>query len=456
VTDTGCDLVVVGGGVAGWTAACRAQDLGLKVTVVEADETHVSGGNGRLSGGWFHAAYRTPDWPADELSEEVLRTTEGSADREVVTAWSRNVHRAFRYLRSVGATFGPWPDGPLAYQQNVLQPSTYGLKMGCAEWWRGAPYALFMEAHRRVTESAGRFVGGFRAVELTTSSCAITGVLSDTGAEVRGRAVLLCDGGFQGNPDLVAQHITADYTLRGSTSDQGDALLMGTAAGAAVTELASFYGHLLSRDSRTDDRLWPEPSMAHLLERGVVVGPDGRRFLDEPLGDVVAANRLAWSPHAGSSWLLVAAPTWATAGTKGRFPPNPTLVAEGATVVQAQDAAELATALDMPADTLTESVARLPIAEVPSGLVALPIIAGITFVLGGLHVDGGGHVRSEASGIVPGLYAAGGSMGGLQGGPSAGYTGGWSEAATFGMLAAEAVATDLRAGPPAAPVSSAS
>jgi fumarate reductase flavoprotein subunit len=39
---------------------------------------------------------------------------------------------------------------------------------------------------------------------------------------------------------------------------------------------------------------------------------------------------------------------------------------------------------------------------------------------------------------IKGLYAAGGAMGGLQGGPqSKGYTGGWSEATTFGLLAAE-------------------
>ena len=35
------------------------------------------------------------------------------------------------------------------------------------------------------------------------------------------------------------------------------------------------------------------------------------------------------------------------------------------------------------------------------------------------------------------LYAAGGTMGGLQGGPRIGVAGGWSEATTFGLLAAE-------------------
>jgi fumarate reductase flavoprotein subunit len=41
---------------------------------------------------------------------------------------------------------------------------------------------------------------------------------------------------------------------------------------------------------------------------------------------------------------------------------------------------------------------------------------------------------------IPGLLAAGGTMGGLNGGPRSGYAGGWSEAASFGLLAAETAA----------------
>ncbi|HET7386725.1 MAG TPA: FAD-dependent oxidoreductase [Nocardioidaceae bacterium] len=444
-----CDLVVVGAGVAGWVAACRARELGLDVAIVEADEEYVSGGNGRLSGGWFHAAYRSPDWAPDKLREEVLRITENTADAEVVDAWTCNVGRAYRYLGTLGARFGPIPEAALHYQQNVLQPSTYGVEMG-RRWRTGAPYALFEAAHRRFSAADGRFVGGFRGTELIEVASSVRGIVSSTGAAIRARAVLLCDGGFQGNPELVARHITNCYTLRGSASDRGDALTMATAVGAAVTDLAPFYGHLLSRDSVTNDLLWPEPALAQLLERGIIVGSDGRRFIDEQLGDVLAANQLAWSSQAGSSWCVVTEPTWARNGTIGRFPPNPTLEAHGATIIRARDAPELSAALGMPLDALLTSVARLPIAEVPSGLVAIPVIAGITFAMGGIHVDGGGRVRSSRDGVIGGLYAAGGAMGGLQGGPSAGYAGGWSEAATFGLLAAESVAVDLGQHPVAA------
>jgi fumarate reductase flavoprotein subunit len=72
--------------------------------------------------------------------------------------------------------------------------------------------------------------------------------------------------------------------------------------------------------------------------------------------------------------------------------------------------------------------------------MAIPIVAGITFTMGGLLVNPSAQVLDEAERPIPGLYAAGGTMGGLQGGPRIGVAGGWSEASTFALLAVEHVA----------------
>jgi succinate dehydrogenase/fumarate reductase flavoprotein subunit len=72
------------------------------------------------------------------------------------------------------------------------------------------------------------------------------------------------------------------------------------------------------------------------------------------------------------------------------------------------------------------------------------LIAGITFVMGGLLVNGNAQVLDTSDRPIPWLYAAGQAMGGLQGGPRNGYTGGWSEASTFGMLAGEHAASVAR------------
>jgi fumarate reductase flavoprotein subunit len=68
---------------------------------------------------------------------------------------------------------------------------------------------------------------------------------------------------------------------------------------------------------------------------------------------------------------------------------------------------------------------------------AVPVIPGYFFTMGGVLVNGHGQVLDEQEQPIAGLYAAGGTMGGLMGGPRDGYAGGWCEAATFGTLSVE-------------------
>jgi fumarate reductase flavoprotein subunit len=59
--------------------------------------------------------------------------------------------------------------------------------------------------------------------------------------------------------------------------------------------------------------------------------------------------------------------------------------------------------------------------------------------MGGIVVDGDGRVLDQFDRPIPGLYAAGSTIGGLNGGPHAGYVGGLINA-TVGLLAAENIA----------------
>lgn len=61
----------------------------------------------------------------------------------------------------------------------------------------------------------------------------------------------------------------------------------------------------------------------------------------------------------------------------------------------------------------------------------------LTWRAAGLRTPGACSMPDQAEQPAPGLYAAGGAMGSLQGGPCNGYSRGWSEAATFAMLADE-------------------
>ena len=69
----------------------------------------------------------------------------------------------------------------------------------------------------------------------------------------------------------------------------------------------------------------------------------------------------------------------------------------------------------------------------------MPICVAITNTMGGIVVDGDARVLDKNDKPIPGLYAAGSTVGGLDGGPHAGYVGGLIKA-TIGLRAAETIA----------------
>ncbi|HET6875618.1 MAG TPA: FAD-binding protein, partial [Acidimicrobiales bacterium] len=266
---------------------------------------------------------------------------------------------------------------------------------------------------------------------------------------VSARLVVLADGGFQANPELVRRYIGTDrLKLRATSTGSGDGLMMGLAAGGTAVAMRCFYGHLLCRESLVDDRLWPYPLLDGLAGSGVLVGPDGVRFVDEGLGGIAMANHLAWSPSPIGAWVIFDDAAWRTVGCQGATPPNPYLEQHGATVLSAPDVEGLADAMALPRQRVAAAIGDLeprPGEAVPprTGHVSLdtppfhavPVVAGLTFTMGGLAVDGSARVLDASGTPVPGLYAAGGTMGGLHGGPDAGYAGGLLEAAVFGLIA---------------------
>ena len=87
---------------------------------------------------------------------------------------------------------------------------------------------------------------------------------------------------------------------------------------------------------------------------------------------------------------------------------------------------------------------HVPMAVKRAPFYALPICAGITHTTGGILIDERSRVRRKGGGVVAGLYAAGSCVGGIEGGPHAGYVGGLMKALVLGLRAAEDLAAQPR------------
>jgi fumarate reductase flavoprotein subunit len=287
--------------------------------------------------------------------------------------------------------------------------------------------------------------------------------------QITARAVVLADGGFQGNAAMVREHMGIDLAkvkTRGAGTGVGDGMRMAGELGAQMSERKYFYGHMLSRDSFTNDRVWPYPQLDELGTVGLVVNDAGERFVDEGQGGVFVANTIARLVNPLSTWAILDEAIWEGPGRAARIPANPQLAQAGGTIIKAPTLAELAAKTGIAADQLQATVnaynaalssgtcAQLtparsvsPITPMPlskAPYYAVPLCAGVTYTFGGIFTDADARVMSSRGAPIEGLYAVGATTGGLEGGTGGGYVGGLIKGVSFGMRAAEHIVQSVR------------
>lgn len=458
------DLAVVGGGLGGMSAACRAAQLGLKVAVLERGTDVQYPCNTRYSGGILHINGHNVEEPADALAQAIGEMTLGHADMDLARALATDARRAVAWLREEGAKY--IRVGQIVWQQHVLappRPITPGL-----DWKGRGPDVTLRTLEANLAKRGGSLMRGTAATALMESGGACVGVEAQVDGrpvQIAARSVVIADGGFQGNLELIGRHITAapvKIKQRGAATGMGDGLRMAQALGAAVTRLDTFYGHMLSRDSFANDKVWPYPQLDELGTAGIVIDGRGERFTDEGMGGIYVANMIARLADPLSTWAIFDEGIWNGPGKDARIPANPNLIKAGGTVHRADSLRQLAEIIGVPAERFEVTVAAynralgagalasltpkrsttrikaMPLDRPP--YYAVPLCAGITYTMGGLAIDPHGRVQRQGGGAIPGLYAAGAATGGLEGGEGVGYVGGLIKAATFGIRAAEAIA----------------
>ena len=448
------DLIVVGGGLAGLSAANRAAEGGLAVLVLERGAEPDYFCNSRIAGGLLHVAFRDMTRPADEIRASVCESVGGDEGAATALAelLAEDAGKVLAWLRAEGGAFvrGGAPE----FMRWTMAPPRR--RRGGLDWKGRGPDALLRRLTRNLAARGGALRLGAPAEALAVEDGRVVGVETAAGTE-RARFALIADGGFQDNPELVRRHLAPQperLFRRGAGAGRGDGIAMAEAAGAATVGMDRFYGHLLGLDAFGNDRLWPYPTLDSLAAVSLLVDGAGRRFSDEGLGGVFMANELARLEDPEGAAVLFDDRLWREDAADNRYPPalNPSFRAAGGHVFEAPAIERLAEELAMPA--LAETVAAhnagrhepartvsrfpaKPIAEPP--FRAIRAAAGITYSMGGLAIDRAARVLDADGRPIPGLYAAGSAAGGFEGGPRAAYLGGLAKAVATGLRAAEAM-----------------
>lgn len=429
------DVLILGGGMAGHTAAARAAALGAKVMLVEKAPDF--GGNAVLSG--------TSLWTAPTL--EIMRERAPDGDPEIMRRVVERHADAIEWVRSTGV---------------VLSPPRHVL--GYGRGFRFDVVSYFKLCRAIVTNHGGLVATGVTTEELIIGRDGhVVGARlrsSESAFDVDADAVILATGGFQGDPELRRRYLgpNADRVLlRANPHSTGDGMRLAQTAGAALAgDMRTFYGHLMGSPIANFSREHYTRLSTWYSEDGVLVNLHGRRFFDESLGDHHNAQVLVWEPEARGALILdefivhtvklnensVAASLEEMRRSNVRVASAPTLEELGVQIAAwGFDGAEMARTVHelndhllgrIPALAIPRRWRRYPLLDAPYH--AVEVQPAITFTMGGIRIDRDARVLRASGAPIPGLYAAGADIGGAYNG---GYIGGLALACVYGLTAAE-------------------
>jgi tricarballylate dehydrogenase len=485
------DVVVVGGGNAGFCAAHAARQRGASVVLLEKSPADEAGGNSYYTAGAFRIAYDSvddlaplldpttlerlpctvvPPYPVSEFRHDMERLTGGRCDPGLTDLLVSRSMSTLLWLREIGLRFRLMYERQ-AYESDGTWVFFGGVPVGSFDGGRG-----LIAQHSAAAASSGidiRYDASMSGLR-TNASGSVVGVTyrsSDGEHELVARAVVLAAGGFEADPDRRRRHLGAGWEralVRGTPTNTGEVLDMALAAGAAPA------GDWSSCHSVAWDAGAPagggERRLTNQLTRqsyplGIVVNTRGQRFLDEGADfrnfTYAKYGREILAQPGGRAFQLFDARTRPLLRTE-EYDSEPITAATAGTI------AALAIALGIDSEGLTRTVAdfNASIVDVPfdpavkDGRAArveppksnwaqaldsppfygFAVACGITFTFGGLKIDENARVLADDGGAIPGLYAAGEMVGGIFYDNYPGGTG-LTSGAVFGRIAGDHAAS---------------
>lgn len=232
MTDSSYDVMVIGGGGAGMSAAIAASEAGASVCLLEASDR--LGGATALAGGLLFVGgsdqqrERGIEDNADAMFNDVMAINP-DAPAAAIRRLCNEAADSLRWLKKIGVNYSA---DRLTSPNNRTTPRAHepeGFGMVLAEKLdhelhrHPVDIAMKSRVERLATDDSGRVIGAYINGEL-----------------IHAKAVVIATGGIGGNPELVDRLLPktkpiSDWVWHtGWPSNKGDGVLMGEAIGAHI------------------------------------------------------------------------------------------------------------------------------------------------------------------------------------------------------------------------------
>ena len=445
------DVLVVGFGIAGLSAAITAHQSGARVTILERAPAEERGGNTRYTESFWRMknaeqvsddfedrfAANAGGWPDPGILRDVVRDREnqpavlralGMIDPRLIATIAEDAPRALKWLEGFGVKFDFLPLYFLSQSTTRMGPIGGGLALIEA---LGSYVDTQAERIEVLYETSAREL-------LVDGNGAVIGVKAvgrgNKPLEIRARSVVLASGGFEGNPEMLSHYIGPQAQFirpvsRGGHFNRGEGVRMALASGAAPCgDFGSFHAQPV--DPRSADI---EPVVLN-YSYGILVNDSGRRFTDEGPAMVDATyevvTRIIMAQRHGIAYAVFDASlddvaNWQVT-VRSREAPLRADTLDGLATAMGIDPREFNATVEafndacpdtgdfdfMRPDGLAtrgleprKSNWARPLLKPP--FRAWPIICSNCFTFGGVKVDDNARVINTEGDVIPGLYAAG-------------------------------------------------
>ncbi|MDT2742552.1 flavocytochrome c [Lactococcus garvieae] len=413
------DVIIIGSGGAGMTAAIEAKDAGMNPVILE--KMPMAGGNTSKASAGLNASETSVEKAQgitdsnDKFYEETLKGGGGTNDKELL-----------RYFVDHSAAAVDW----LAQNDIVLDNLTTTGGMSVSRTHRphdGSAVGAYLV--KGLEENISKrdipvFVNS-DVTKINEKDGKVSGVevkIEGETKQINSKAVVVTTGGFGANQKMIAKYRPdlKDYVTTNAAGSTGDGIEMISALGGALVDMDKIQihptvfqktGYLVSESIRG--------------EGAILVNKEGKRFFNEmDTRDKVSAAEL--KQEGKYAYAIFGE------GTKDKVKAVDQYISKDM-VVEADNVEELAKKLDIKPEELNATVNKWNKAvadkkdsefgrttgmtnDVSGKVYAIKVAPGIHHTMAGVKINTQTQVLKEDGQPIKGLYAAGEVTGGLHGG----------------------------------------